>query len=71
MVLPRFLQKARQWLLKTPERSLDQAYEAARMIEAIETEHFDGNPISSRYGNLGPERPAVLSGGAAKVSQPD
>ena len=53
MVLPRFLQKARQWLLKTPERSLDQAYEAARMIEAIETEHFDGNPISPRYGNLG------------------
>ncbi|MDB9529497.1 proton extrusion protein PcxA [Oscillatoria sp. CS-180] len=53
MGIPPFLRKAQQWFFKTPERSLDQAYEAARMIEAIENEHFDGNPISARYGNYG------------------
>lgn len=53
MVLPPLLQKAQQWFYKTPERALDQAYEAAKMIEAIENEHFDGNPISPLYGNYG------------------
>jgi len=53
MVLPPFLQKAQQWFYKTPERALDQAYEAAKMIEMIENEHFDGNPISPLYGNYG------------------
>jgi len=53
MAIPSLLQKARQWFYKTPERALDQAYEAAKMIEAIENEHFDGNPISSLYGNYG------------------
>jgi hypothetical protein len=62
MVLPSFLQKARQWLLRTPERSLDQAYEAARMIEAIEKEHFGGNPISPRYGNYGQSAQTYFKG---------
>lgn len=53
MSMFRKLRQAQQWLFKTPERALDQAYEAARMIEAIETEHFDGNPIAARYGNYG------------------
>ncbi|WP_008319295.1 proton extrusion protein PcxA [Leptolyngbya sp. PCC 6406] len=53
MVLPSFLQQAQQWLLKTPERALDQAYEAARMIAAIENEHFGGNPISPTSSNFG------------------
>jgi hypothetical protein len=53
MAIPPFLRKAQQWFLKTPERALDQAYEAAKMIEAIENEHFDGNPISPSYGNYG------------------
>lgn len=53
MALPPLLQKAQQWFYKTPERALDQAYEAAKMIEAIENEHFDGNPISPLYGNYG------------------
>jgi len=39
--------------MRTPERALDQAYEAAQMIVAIEREYFDGNPISPRYGNYG------------------
>ena len=62
MALPSFLQKARHWLLRTPERSLDQAYEAARMIEAIEKEHFDGNPISPKYGNFGQSAQTYFQG---------
>src|SRR6476646_11102560 len=39
---------ASSWLFKTPERSLDQAYDAALMIKAIEDEHFQGHKISVR-----------------------
>ncbi len=41
------------WYLRTPERSLEQAYKAALQIKAIEDEHFDGNPVSSnsRYSS--------------------
>ncbi|MEM9503863.1 MAG: proton extrusion protein PcxA [Cyanobacteria bacterium P01_E01_bin.43] len=53
MAIPALFRKAQQWFFKTPERSLDQAYEAAKMIEAIENEHFDGNPIASSDGNYG------------------
>ncbi|HEY9888439.1 MAG TPA: proton extrusion protein PcxA [Candidatus Obscuribacterales bacterium] len=53
MAIPLLFRKAQQWFYKTPERALDQAYEAAKMIEAIENEHFNGNPISSSYGTYG------------------
>jgi hypothetical protein len=53
MTIAGYFRKAQQWLFKTPERALDQAYEAARMIEAIENEHFGGNPIAPNYGNYG------------------
>lgn len=53
MQTPGFFRKAQQWLTQTPERALDQAYEAAMMIDAIEKEYFGGNPISSKYGNYG------------------
>lgn len=53
MAIPSLLRKAQQWFFKTPERALDQAYEAARMIEAIENEYFNGNTISPNYGNYG------------------
>lgn len=53
MATPTFLRKTQQWLNKAPERALDQACEAARKIEAIENEYFDGNPISINYGNYG------------------
>ena len=53
MATPNFLRQAQQWFFKTPERSLNQAYEAAKMIEAIENEYFDGNPISLNYGSYG------------------
>ncbi|MBE9075930.1 proton extrusion protein PcxA [Romeria aff. gracilis LEGE 07310] len=44
---------ARQWFTKTPERALDQAYEAALKIQQIEVDYFDGNPISADYGDYG------------------
>lgn len=46
----RRLQTIRQWYERTPERALDQAYDAALMIRAIEDEHFDGNRISNSAG---------------------
>ncbi|MGB6016076.1 MAG: proton extrusion protein PcxA, partial [Nodosilinea sp.] len=48
-----FFRSAQRWLLRTPERALNQAYEAAQMIVAIEREYFGGNPISTRYGSYG------------------
>ncbi|MBW4687177.1 MAG: proton extrusion protein PcxA [Komarekiella atlantica HA4396-MV6] len=45
---------AYRWYLQTPERSLDQAYEAALKIKEIETKHFNGNKIdvdSAMYSN--------------------
>ncbi|QQE63764.1 proton extrusion protein PcxA [Leptolyngbya sp. BL0902] len=53
MQTPGFFRNAQQWFFRTPERALNQAYEAAQMIEAIEREYFGGNPISARYGNYG------------------
>lgn len=43
---------ASRWLLKTPERALDQAYEAAIAIRDLEDTHFNGGRItdSSPYG---------------------
>jgi hypothetical protein len=48
-----FFRSAQRWLLRTPDRALNQAYEAAQMIVAIEREYFGGNPIASRYGSYG------------------
>jgi hypothetical protein len=41
----------RQWFSKTPDRALDQAYEAALKIRQIEDNHFNGNPICERNGD--------------------
>lgn len=62
MQIPGFFRQAQQWLQKTPERSLNQAYEAALMIDAIEKEHFGGNPISAKYGNYGDSAQAYFDG---------
>jgi uncharacterized membrane protein (DUF106 family) len=48
-----YFSNANQWLLKTPGRSLDEAYEAAQKIRAIETSHFGGDRISLNYGDYG------------------
>lgn len=53
MQTPGFFRNAQQWFFRTPERALNQAYEAAQMIEAMEREYFGGNPISARYGTYG------------------
>lgn len=45
--LGRSLRSANRWLLQTPERALDQAYEAALSIKAIEDQHFNGEKISA------------------------
>ncbi|MBD2344476.1 proton extrusion protein PcxA [Anabaena subtropica] len=40
-----FLLSAYRWYLRTPERSLEEAYKAALNIKAIEDEYFNGNKI--------------------------
>ncbi len=40
-----FLLSTYRWYLRTPERSLEEAYKAALQIKAIEDEHFNGNKI--------------------------
>ncbi len=43
--LRRAYQRLTQWVERTPERALDQAYDAILMIRAIEDEHFGGQKI--------------------------
>ncbi|MEM9216922.1 MAG: proton extrusion protein PcxA [Cyanobacteria bacterium P01_F01_bin.150] len=49
--LRRILSTANQWLKKTPERALDEAYEAALKIKSIEDTHFNGGLINDEMGN--------------------
>ena len=53
MRFERYIRNARQWLLKTPERALDQAYTAAQRIKAIEAQYFNGQRIAAINGNFG------------------
>jgi CemA family len=39
--------RLKRWYLETPDRALDQAYDAALMIRAIELEHFSGNQVAA------------------------
>lgn len=41
-----YLQRTQQWFLKTPERALSEAYQAAYIIKNIEIEQFNGKRIS-------------------------
>ena len=45
------LQTTNRWLLKTPERALNQAYTAALKIRALEEAHFGGRPISAQMNH--------------------
>jgi hypothetical protein len=45
--LKQSFRNANRWFYGTPERALDQAYDAALKIKAIEDEHFDGSKISA------------------------
>lgn len=49
----KYLYSAHQWYRETPERALEQAYDAALAIKAIEDEHFGGQGISERSGDYG------------------
>ncbi|MBD2090407.1 proton extrusion protein PcxA [Microcoleus sp. FACHB-1515] len=40
------LRAANEWYLRTPERSLDEAYQAVQNIKALENAHFNGNKIA-------------------------
>ncbi|BAZ24392.1 CemA family protein [Kalymmatonema gypsitolerans NIES-4073] len=46
-----FLQRSHQWLFKTPERALLEAYQAAHIIKNIEIEQFGGKTISPDSAN--------------------
>lgn len=50
----RSLQRVRRWYEETPERALDQAYDAALMIKALEDEHFDGGKITTESDRHSP-----------------
>ena len=45
-VLQGLVRRANRWFRRTPKRALNDAYEAAIAIKAIEDNHFGGNPIS-------------------------
>jgi len=49
----KYLYSANQWYRETPDRALEQAYDAALAIKAIEDEHFGGQGISERSGEYG------------------
>ena len=51
-----YVRHAENWYLTTPDRALDEAYDAALMIQAIENEHFKGQKIlPQNSNNLGQE----------------
>jgi CemA family len=49
----KYLYSAHQWYRETPERALEQAYDAALAIKAIEDDHFGGQGISERSSDYG------------------
>lgn len=56
----RLFSKFQQWFTKTPDRALDQAYEAALKIRQLEDNHFGGNPVSQSYGGYSPSSYRLL-----------
>lgn len=47
------VRSVRDWYFDTPERALEQAYNAALQIKAIEDEYFEGNKISVNKTDYG------------------
>ncbi len=47
-----YVHRAERWYLETPDRALDQAYDAALKIKAVEDEHFEGKKIAPGAGNM-------------------
>ncbi|MBD1845227.1 proton extrusion protein PcxA [Cyanobacteria bacterium FACHB-63] len=50
--LKAYVHRAERWYLETPDRALDQAYDAALKIKAIENEHFGGKKIAPHSTQL-------------------
>ncbi len=48
--IEKYLRTINQWLINTPDRALEQAYNAAQLIKKIEDEHFEGDKITRRSG---------------------
>ncbi len=48
--LKNWIQRSERWYLTTPDRALDEAYDAALAIRAIEEQHFKGEKIEVRAG---------------------
>ncbi len=46
-----YFRSSNRWLLRTPERALDQAYDAAVIIKGLEEAHFGGNRVAFDSGN--------------------
>ncbi len=46
--LRNLIQRSERWYLTTPDRALDEAYDAALAIRAIEEKHFQGQKIAVR-----------------------
>lgn len=57
---------ANRWFFNTPDRALDQAYDAAFKIKAIEDKYFGGKKISAQNSNY---RGSVLSYFEAEVKK--
>ncbi|MEM6252158.1 MAG: proton extrusion protein PcxA [Cyanobacteria bacterium P01_D01_bin.156] len=53
MQLRAFFRNAGQWLFKSPNQSLEQAYESALAIKKIEDDYFQGQPITQNNGKYG------------------
>lgn len=57
-----YVRTANRWLLRTPDRALNEAYEAAVKIKALEDAHFGGNRISVSSGNYSKSAQAYFQG---------
>lgn len=60
--LKRSLRSANQWVSQAPERALEDAYDAALMIKAIEDEHFQGRKITSENASYSDNVMAYFEG---------
>ncbi|MCA1993860.1 MAG: hypothetical protein LDL41_17710, partial [Coleofasciculus sp. S288] len=56
-----YLYSAKQWFFKTPERALNQAYNAALTIQSIEDEYFQGGKISTNSVNASDRSDYLMS----------
>jgi hypothetical protein len=50
----KFWHKSNQWFWQTPDRALEEAYQAALKIKDIETKHFNGRKITEFFDNYSP-----------------